>query len=239
MTKPIPTLSRRLFLACASWLPLSACASDLIGPPEAGALYPVRPAFPAQNGAKVAWALNILRPEVGSGLDSDRIALLQPDGSMDFYAKATYPAPLPQIVQQTLLDAFEASGRIDAVALEQAALKADYTLATDVKDFAAHYAQRDGVPSVTVAITAKLATARGRVIVANFSTTQTGTAAANSAAAAAQALQQALGKAVSQIVAWALTAPMPVTQQPASTGVSTRPAEQLLHDVTRSSDRLR
>jgi hypothetical protein len=107
-----------------------------------------------------------------------------------------------------------------------------------VKDFSAHYSQQDGIPSVTVSITAKLTTARGRVIVSNLSVSKRGTASANSAGATAQALQQALGAAVSDIVNWALTAPMPKTQQPmvAEPG---KPAEQLLHDATRGSDRLR
>jgi len=69
--------------------------------------------------------LAILRPDVAAGLDSERIALTQPDGTMDFYAKASYPDRVPPMVQQALLDGFEASGRIDAVAPEQAALHAD------------------------------------------------------------------------------------------------------------------
>jgi cholesterol transport system auxiliary component len=129
------------------------------------------------------------------------------------------------------------SGRIAAVAPEQAALHADYNLVTEVKDFSAHYAQADGTPSVTVSITAKMTTAHGRAIVSSFSTMKTVNAPANSAGAVAQALQQALGTAVSEIVNWALTAPMPATQQPASTASPGKPAEQLLHDATRGTTR--
>ena len=46
-------IERRLFLIGASSLTLSACGKDLLGPPEAGAIYPVK-AFP--NWLKViAW----------------------------------------------------------------------------------------------------------------------------------------------------------------------------------------
>ncbi len=233
------TISRRLLLIGAPALALSACGKDLLGPPEPGPIYPVRPTFAPAKGEKVSWALTILRPDVPGGLDSDRIALMQTDGSLDYYAKATYPDRVSPVVQQALLDAFEASGRIDAVAPEQAALHADYNLVTEVKDFAAHYSQPDGIPSLTVAITAKLTTSHGRAIVSSFSATQTGTASANSAAAAAQAMQQALGMAVTQIVGWALSAPPPTTQQPAQTASPGKPAEQLLHDATRGSARLR
>jgi cholesterol transport system auxiliary component len=220
---------------------VSACGGNLLGlgPPEAGPIYPVRPVFPAGSGEKVGWALAILRPDVAAGLDSERIALTQPDGTMDFYARASYPDRVPPMVQQALLDGFEASGRIDAVAPEQAALHADYNLVTDVKDFAAHYSQPNGIPGVTVSITAKMTTAHGRVIISSFSTTQTGTASLNSAAAVAQALQQALGTAVTAIVNWALTTPMPAMQQPVAPASPGKPAEQLLHDTTRGSNRLR
>jgi cholesterol transport system auxiliary component len=235
-------IHKRLFLIGASALVLSGCGGNLLGlgPTDGGPIYPVRPAFPAANGEKVSWALSILRPDVASGLDSERIALMQADGTMDYYAKATYPDRLPPIVQQALMDGFEASGRIDAVAPEQAALHADYNLVTEVKDFSAHYSQPDGIPGVTVSITAKLTTTHGRAVIASFSAVQTGTASANSAAAAAQALQQALGAAVTAIVNWTLAMPAPTTQQPsAQTASPGKPAEQLLRDMTRRSSHLR
>jgi cholesterol transport system auxiliary component len=229
-------IPRRIFLIGASALVLPACSSDLIGPPEASPIYPVNPAFPAGSGTKVGWALSIMRPEVAGGLDNDRIALHQPGGTLDFYAKATYPAPLPALIQQALLDGFEASGRIDAVAPEQATQYADYNLLTDVKDFSAHYSQQDGIPSITVSITAKLSTARGRVIVSSLPVIKNGTASVNSAGAATQALRQALGAAVTDIVNWALSAPVPKTQQPNAYG-PVDSAQQLLRDTNRGLGR--
>jgi cholesterol transport system auxiliary component len=169
-------------------------------------------------------------------LDNDRIALHQSSGVLDFYAKATYPAPLPALIQQALLDGFEASGRIDAVATEQNTQHADYSLLTDVKDFSAHYSQQDGIPYIAVNITAKLSTARGRVIVSSLSVSKTGAASANSAGAAAQTLQQALGAAVNDIVNWALAAPVPQTQQPNLNG-PVDSARQLLRDSNRGVGR--
>jgi cholesterol transport system auxiliary component len=230
----------RIFLIGAGLtgsLALSGCGGKLldIGPPDPGSVYTVLPKFSAAPASqpKVAWALSILRPAAAPGLDNERIALTQPDGTMDFYAKATYPDRLPPIVQQALMNGFEASGRIDAVAREEDALHADYNLVTEVKDFAAHYAVADGIPTVTVALTVKLTTAHGRAIVGTFSTLQTGTASANSALAVAQALQQALTAAVNEIVNWTLAAPMPATQQPVATASPTKPAEELLHETTR------
>jgi ABC-type uncharacterized transport system auxiliary subunit len=148
-------MQRRLFVIGASALGLSGCGGNLLGlgPPEGGTVYTVLPkTLPAATGqTKVAWALSVLRPTAAPGLDNDRIALTQPDGSMDFYAKATYPDRVPPMVQQALLDGFEASGRIDAVTREEDALHADYNLVTEIKDFAAHYAVADGIPAVSQA----------------------------------------------------------------------------------------
>ncbi len=106
---------RRLFLIGAASLTLSACGGDLLGPPEAGPIYPLRPAFPAAaGGEKVNWALSMMRPDVPGGLDTDRIALLQADGTMDYYAKATYPDRLPAMMQRAVIEGFEASGRVTA-----------------------------------------------------------------------------------------------------------------------------
>lgn len=233
--------NRRLFVLGACALVLSGCGGNLIGPPEAGAIYVVRPAFPPApaGGDKVSWSLAILHPDVPGGLDSDRIALIQPAGTLDYYANATYPDRLPATIQTALLDGFEASGRIDAVAREEQALHADYNLLVEVKDFAAHYATQDGVPGVTVAFAVKLTTAHGRKIIAARSFTVPGNAATNSAGAATQALQQALGTAVKQVVDWTLTTapPTPPTASPETASSQTaspgKPAAQLLHDVTR------
>jgi cholesterol transport system auxiliary component len=237
-------MDRRLLLTGAAALSLSACGGNLIGPPDAGSIYPIRPIFPPapQGGEKVAWSLAVLRPDVPGGLDSDRIALLQPDGSMDFYAKANYPDRLPAAVQRALLEGFEASGRVDKVAREEDALHADYNLLVEVRDFQSVYAVQDGVPGVVVTLNAKLTTAHGRRILAVTTVTQKSRASVNSAAAAVAALQQALGAAVTQVVNWTLaTAPAvpPGTSTDALTADQTaspgKNAEQLLHDVSRGS----
>ena len=229
-------MQRRLFVLGASALVLAGCGGNLIGPPDPGPIYVLRPPLaPAPaGGAKVSWSLAILRPDVPGGLDSDRIALVQPDGTMDFYAKASYPDRLPIAIQTSVLDGFETSGRIDAVAREEQALHADYNLLIEVKDFSAHYAAPDGVPAVAVVLSAKLATTHGRKIIATQNFNVPGNASVNSAGATVQALQQALAVAVKQVVDWTLTtAPAVVPGASPETASPGKPAEQLLHDVTR------
>ncbi|HVV26543.1 MAG TPA: ABC-type transport auxiliary lipoprotein family protein [Rhizomicrobium sp.] len=202
-------VTRRLLLAGAPALVLPGCTGNLLGPPEAGTIYTLHPAFAPAPGERVDWALAVMQPDMPQSLDTDRIALIQADGTMDYYAKANYPDRLSAMVQRALLDGFEASGRIAQVAREQDALHADYNLIAEVKDFEAKYAAPDTAPQALAAITVKLVTARGRKVAGTFTTTQTANAQVNSVAAAAQALGQALGAAVSAIVGWTLAAPSP------------------------------
>ena len=233
------TIRRRLFLVGAASLTLSACTADLLGPPEASPIYPLRPAFPAPvSGEKVNWALSIMRPDVPGGLDTDRIALLQPDGTMDYYAKAAYPDRLSAMIQRAVIDGFDASGRVTAVTRAQEALHADYNLLVEVKDFQAVYQSQDGIPQAVVALSAKLNTAHGRKVIGTLAVNKSVSASINSTVAVTQALSQALGQAVTDIVTWTLaTAPAIVPGQSPETSTAS-PARELLQDVTRGSDGL-
>lgn len=232
-------IQRRTFLAGAATLSLPACSSDLLGPPQAGPIYPLRTSFPAgATGEKVNWALSVLRPDVPGGLDTDRIALLQADGTMEYYAKATYPDRLSAIIQRTLVDGFEASGRVTAVTRAQEALHADYNLLVEVKDFQAVYKSQDGIPEAVVAMSAKLNTARGRRIIGSLAVNKSVNASVNSTTAATQALSQALGEAVADIVAWTLTTAPAIVPGQSPENSTASPGRELLQDATRGSDRL-
>jgi cholesterol transport system auxiliary component len=210
-----PLLDRRLFLIGASSLALAAC-SDLIGPPPAPQMYALNPAAPAlQSGGKVGWALEIAKPYASNNLDSSRIALAKTQTELDYYADASWPDRLPDLVGTAILAGFEASGRIDSVFREEDALHADYELSTDIRDFEARYAVPDGIPTVAVTLVCHMADTRTRRIVANLTVRLTEPASANSVNAVVEAFDVALGKAVGQITQWALALPPPV---PATSG---------------------
>jgi cholesterol transport system auxiliary component len=203
-------LDRRLFLTGASSLLLTACSSDLIGPPPAPQIYALNPAVPApQSGGKLGWALEIARPHASDNLDSTRIALAKTQTELDYYADAGWPDRLPVLVQTAILAGFEASGRIDSVFREEDALHADYELSTDIRDFEARYAVPNGIPSVAVTLVCHMADTRTRRIVASLTVTETEPASANSVNAVVEAFDTALGNAVGQITQWALALPPP------------------------------
>ena len=175
-------------------------------------MYALRPAPPpAQPGGKVGWALAISKPDAVDNLDSARIALARGDTELDYFANASWPDHLPDLVQTALLAGFEASGRIDSVSREEDTLHADYALSTDLRDFEARYATPDGVPNIAVTIIAHMAEAHSREIVASLTVTLTEPASANNVDAVVQAMDTALAKAVVQITQWALALPPPAT----------------------------
>ncbi len=209
-TPSSPLLSRRLLLAGASSLALSGCsASDLLGSAAEPKLYVLRIHPAAAPGPKVQWALSVLRPDAAAGLDTDRIAISRPPTRLDYYADAAWPANLPTLVQSAILQAFEASGRLDKVAPDSDAAHADYDLATDLRSFGARYDQPNGAPTAVVRIQARLLNAVTRDVVDNIDASAEVPAAQNSIDAAVEALDHALGRALAQIVAWALSAPPP------------------------------
>jgi cholesterol transport system auxiliary component len=209
MTQTIILPRRALLLGSAAFA-LAGC-SDLIGPSSAPVqLYALKPAAGAAGtGSKVPWHLSVGMPTATDYLDRSRIALVQPDTSVDYFAGAQWTDHLPILVQEALIEAFENSGRIDGVAAESDGFKADYILQTDLRDFEARYDQPDGIPTAVVRIEAKIAPTIGRNIVSSLQSSHQAQASQNSVAAAVQALDVALGQALSEIVNWALSQPSP------------------------------
>ena len=211
-------LNRRLLLFSASAFVLAGCGGLGLGPTDADqTIYVLQPALatPPPGGTPAGWALAIDIPDATDSIDTRRIALIKSDATMDYYANASWPDRLPLLVQTALVAGFEASGRVPSVSRTQNALHADYELGVEIRDCAAHYASADdkgkpgGNPTVSVNLIAQMSTAHGRLIVANFTAKQTASASQNTTQAVVQAFNMAVGAAVQQIVAWALTLPVP------------------------------
>jgi len=206
-TMHLTLISRRLLLAGVPGLALAGC-SGLLGPSEAPKLYVLKPKLAVAGAdAKVPWALSIASPDANAGLDSERIAIVRPPARLDYYADAAWSDRLPALLQDVLLEAFEASGRIDAVSRDTNGAHADYILAVDVRDFEARYDQPDGAPVAVVRLDVKLLSALKRDIVARFDAAEEVPATQNSVDAAVEALDAALTNALTKIVAWALDPP--------------------------------
>jgi len=202
-------LSRRALVAGTAGLFAAGC-SDIIGPPPAPKLYVLEPALPRDlPGGKVGWALSIQNPEAIAGLDTDRIAILFPPSNLDYYAGAAWADRLPSLVDSVLLEAFEASGRIAAVARQADVVRSNYVLSTDVRDFEARLDQPQGAPLAVVRLGARVVNARSHEIVGYRSFAREERATVNSVDAAVAALASAFAGVLGDLVPWVLDRPTP------------------------------
>ena len=209
MMPSLVALTRRnVFVSGAAVLALGGCGS-LLGPSGPPAqIYRLDPVFPAPSpGPPVSWQLAVARPLSSQTLDTERIALVR-GAAMDYFADAQWNDSVPRLVQALLVDAFERSGRILAVARESEGVRADYMIETEIRDFDAQYATENGAPTVVVDIMARLLGAHGAVI-ASRNVRLSQPAGANSVANVVTAFDQALGATLEQVVDWTLQAPAP------------------------------
>ena len=204
------SFSRRVLFAGASGLILAGC-SDLVGPLAAPKLYVLTPPLPGPlPGPKVEWALSIAMPEATAGLDAERIMISRPPSGLDYYADAAWADRLPVLAQAALVEAFESSGRIAAVARDSDGARADYILATDLREFAARYDAGEGAPLAAVRLGVRVVDARNRKISGTAVFGKEVRAAANSVAAAVEALTAAYGEVLAEVMPWVLDRSAPV-----------------------------
>jgi cholesterol transport system auxiliary component len=196
--------SRRLLLAALVVAP-AGCTSLL---PTGGAppkLYTLTPVSDFPPGPSVSWQLLVEVPATAAALDSDRIALSRSPTSIDYFADAAWTDGAPIMVQSLLVQSFENSGRITAIARESLALRADYILRPELRHFEADYAS-GGTPAARVQIAVKLIKMPERDIIAQKNVETRAPARENQVPAIVDAFNDALHEAMRQIVEWTLTA---------------------------------
>jgi cholesterol transport system auxiliary component len=156
----------------------------------------------------VAWQLVVEQPVAAAGLNTSRVALQRTPVSLDYFARANWSDAAPAMLQTLLVESFENTGRIVAVARESVRLRPDYLLQTDLREFAAEYfpdAARP--PLVRVRMTAKLVRVGDRSIIAATSAERTERAAADDMGAIMIAFDEAAGGVMRRVVEWTLRAP--------------------------------
>lgn len=231
------TISRKVLgtaVVLAASLVMASCSGLNIGPPPAGQLYVLKPATtPPSDIAPVTWQLAIAVPGAPEALDTNRIALIRYQSVMDYYANAAWVDHSTLLMQDLLVEAFEKSGKIKAVAEDTEGLRTDYILQTDIRDFEAQYDTQNGIPHVLVRISARLVNTPQRNVIATITVNQEAAASANSVPAVAAAFNAATGAALNDIVRWALTTAAPADAASVAASVdqinADRPARHRRH----------
>jgi cholesterol transport system auxiliary component len=197
-------IPRRAFLLA---LPagLAACSGPLGGgsPPQLYTLSPVKDFPPALP--KTTAQLLVEAPSAPGGLDTERIALMKSAISLDYFAGAAWTDRAPKMVQDLLVESFENTGKIAAIDRESLALRADFVLEPDLRDFTAIYGSAEG-PTVRVRIGLKLVRLPEKQIVGLHTASADTPSPQNSVPAVVEAFNTTLHQVMSDAVAWTLTA---------------------------------
>lgn len=184
------------------------------GPQERGAIYSpdirvqADPAWPS-----VDWQLSIAGATAARMVDSPRISVRPTPSELQVYAGASWAQTSTDLLETTVLRAFEDSGRIDAVARSEVGIRPDYKLVMDVRRFESDYAGQ-AIPSATIEVAAKLLYNRDQRVVAARTFLEAVPATGTGVPEVVTAFEQALGALTADIVGWTLTAGQADAQQP-------------------------
>ena len=151
----------------------------------------------------VRWQLILEVPIADAGLNTTRIALFPNPTHLEYYARASWTDRAPEMVQTLMIESFENSGRIVSVGRESVALRADFVLKTELREFQAEYPS-PGMPRTHVAINAKLVQMPARTIIGSANFGHMADAAADRLGDIITAYDEALGKVLKRLVEWTL-----------------------------------
>jgi cholesterol transport system auxiliary component len=153
---------------------------------------------------KVKWQLVVGTPVASADLDTTRIALTRSPGVIEYFAKGAWADNAPILLQDKLIESFEASSAIVAVGRDAVGLRPDYVLQSELRDFQAEFT--GGAPTAHLRLTAKLVRMPDRRIIANFATEQKVPAAGNGLPQIVDAFDRATSEAFEDVVVRVLTA---------------------------------
>jgi cholesterol transport system auxiliary component len=153
---------------------------------------------------KVDWQLVVGTPVASADLDTTRIALTRSPGVVEYFAKGAWADNAPILLQDKLIESFEASGAIVAVGRDAVGLRPDYVLQSELRDFQAEFSGE--APTAHLRLAGKLVRMPDRRIVANIAIEQKVAAAGNSLPEIVDAFDRAAGEAFQEVVVRVLTA---------------------------------
>jgi cholesterol transport system auxiliary component len=185
----------------AMLLNCAACASLLHSnaPPSQVYLLRATIAAPGESPTKPATAsLQVARPFAGPGLDSDHIAIVQPEHRMSYYAGSQWAAALPVLLETLVVERLRGTGVWGAVNDSESGFASDYYLQIGIRRFEAEYTAA-AIPTVRVRLDCAIGRRTSRELLASFSVDGEAAASANRVSAVVAAFEQATNAALGQL----------------------------------------
>jgi cholesterol transport system auxiliary component len=192
-------------------LALAGCAGSLL---ESSAVAPETYRLAGEplpdRGERLPLAIGVARPGAAPALDTDRVAVVQPDSRFDYFTGVRWSEPAPQMLQQQLVRALAADGRFEAVVATPSRVPSDLLLDVELRRFEAVYAADGSTPVVRVEMQVSLVDPRKARRLASFVVAASSPADENRlapvVAAFDRATAEAVRSAVDQVRAAAVTA---------------------------------
>lgn len=204
MARVMPVAAKALILSFLA-LPLAACGFTLIDTQPAPQIYDLTAPVAITDGDAVEWELIVEEPITVRALGTNRIALKTRDNSIQYYQGARWSDRGPALVQSTIIETLENSGRILSVGAETSGINSKYRLKSNLRDFQADISG-GGNPTIKVTLNAKLFSARTRGIVATRLLSAEVVARSAKMTDIIKAFDEATRDITGQAAAWALEA---------------------------------
>lgn len=194
--------SLKFALVALTALSASACVS-LLPESEPNAVYRLSSPTPRSiDGGE--WTLVQIDPlQAPRGLAGDDIALLTEDRHLAYLAGAQWISPAPRLMQNLVIDTFNAVDSNLAPVRPEDGVRAAYELRLDLREFEAAYDQgADQPPVVRVRIAARLIAESGREFVGGRVFTAEVRASANRTRSIVDAFDRASSEAARDLAEW-------------------------------------
>lgn len=197
-----PLRSARLPACLLSLLLLTACSIG--GPKQSPQLFAPEPVLQTDaSWPTVTWSLALAAPVVATSIHPNRISVSPTPGELQVYRGAQWARSPADMVETSILQTLEDSGKIAAVARQGSGMAADYRLLLDIRSFRSDYAGNP-MPSARIEINAKLLHVSDQRLAGSHTFQQLQPAAGTDVAQVAAAFGQALGPVSHAIAGWAL-----------------------------------
>lgn len=189
---------------------LSACAGlgrlqSVSTPNELYALTPKSTFSP--NLPTLDQQIVVEEPSATATVSTDQIAVQPTPLRVQYLPRARWVDRAPLIIQALLIESFENTNRVPAVGSSGIGLRADYYIATDVREFQASLSNSEDPDSpleVHVRLNIKLIDAQEDRIIGSRSFSEKFIATSDEAADVAEAFDEALGDAMRDAVEWSI-----------------------------------
>ena len=159
------TPSFDLLIISALMLGLSGCFSA--GAKNTTVFTPRASSPTTSAGTAVAWQIRIDVPHSSDFLDSTRIAVRRSDNTLQVFEAARWSDSVPDMLQSTLSQTFNDSGKITAVVGLDNNTASDALLLLDIRQFEAVYEDNDRSASAVISVQAKIQSLKTNRVIAS------------------------------------------------------------------------